>query len=85
MTVMNRTKLDNDGRYVGTENVLRADAIYHSGRYICPTSSETKYVSNWAEFEAAGGQICFSEDQTEITMRLPEPYKFGIRFQQKTN
>jgi hypothetical protein len=62
--------------------VLRDDAIKHSGRYYVPTTDQTKWVSNWTEFLEAGGNVCFSEDQTEIELLLPEPYKFGIRFQE---
>ena len=32
------------------------------------------------EFRKVGGQIGFNADQTEIELRLPEPYKFSIKF-----
>lgn len=61
--------------------VLRDDAVKHRERYIVPTTDRTKWVSNWAEFIAAGGQTNWNEDQTEIELLLPEPFKFGIQFQ----
>lgn len=60
--------------------VLRDDAIRYQGRHIVPTSEQTKWVSTWDEFTAAGGNACFNESQTEIELRLPEPYKFGCNF-----
>lgn len=63
------------------DRVIRGDAIKHRGRYMVPTTDATKWVSNWAEFKAAGGQVCFTEEQTEIELLLPEPYKFSIKFQ----
>lgn len=61
--------------------ILRDDAVKHDGRHIVPTSDKTKWVSNWEEFRAVGGVVAFNEDQTEIELLLPEPYKFSIRFQ----
>lgn len=60
---------------------VRDDAVRHNGRYTVPTSDATKWVGDWDEFRAAGGQVCFGEDQTEIELKLPAPYKFSIRFQ----
>ena len=61
--------------------VLRDDAVRYRERYFVPTEfGKTKWVSNWKEFKEAGGQTCFNDDQTEIELLLPEPYKFGIGF-----
>jgi hypothetical protein len=49
-------------------------------REYVPTTHETKWVGNWDEFRSAGGQVHFNEDQTEITLTLPEGVKFGITF-----
>jgi hypothetical protein len=46
-------------------------------------TDHTKWVSNWKEFLAVGGVVCFGESQTEIELRLPEPYKFSIKFQDR--
>lgn len=67
------------------DRVLRSDAVKWAGRYAVPTTADTKWVSNWQEFLDVGGVVCFCEDQTEIELLLPEPYKFGIKFQQKEN
>jgi hypothetical protein len=63
--------------------VLRNDAVKHQDRYIVPTREETKWVSSWDEFKAAGGMTCFNEDQTEIELLLPEGYKFSIQFNER--
>lgn len=62
------------------DRVLRSDSVKHQGRYIVPTTEETKYVQTWEEFHTAGGTQHFNEDQTEIELLLPEGYKFGISF-----
>lgn len=59
---------------------IREDAVRHQGRYIVPTTDETKWVGTWEEFKAVGGGMCWSEDQTEIELTLPAPYKFSIQF-----
>lgn len=61
----------------------RDDAVWINNprRQYVPTSDETKWVGNWEEFRAAGGVAHFSEDQTEVVLTLPAPYKFGIQFQ----
>lgn len=63
----------------------RADAIWHQGRRLVPTTygereGDTKWVNNWDEFRQAGGTTHFNEDQTEIYLTLPEGWKFGIQF-----
>lgn len=66
---------------------MRKDAIIHRGRVFVPTrygrndGTDTKWIENLTEFRAAGGILCFNEDQTEITLRLPEGYKFSCRFE----
>lgn len=60
--------------------VMRSDAVKYRERWTVPTTNETKWVGNMEEFTAAGGMICFNEDQTEIELLLPEPYKFSIQF-----
>lgn len=59
---------------------MRPDAVRYMGRLIVPTSEATLWVADWAEFKDAKGVCTFSEDQTEITLSLPEPYKFSIGF-----
>lgn len=59
----------------------RKDGVWHLGRHIVPTSSETRWIGSLAEYVALTGKMSqFSEDQTEITLTLPEGYKFGIGF-----
>lgn len=81
MTVLSETVFDDDGTYLGTRLFIRDDAIEHDGRYRVPITATTKFVHTWQEFRDAKGQIVFNEDQTEITLRLPEPYMFGCGFQ----
>lgn len=61
---------------------IRNDAIKmrNPDRWYVPTSEQTKWVSTWAEFKAAGGTTNFSEDQGEIELLLPAPFKFSIQF-----
>lgn len=68
-----------------THQFKRDDAIWHQGREIVPTiygekSGNTVWVSNLEEMRRVGGGMAFNEDQTEITLHLPEGHKFGIRF-----
>lgn len=77
-TIENST--NSKGEYNGTRRVLRQDAVRYNNDWYCPTSEKTKWVATWEEFIAAGGQVGHNEDQTEITLRLPEPYKFSVRF-----
>jgi hypothetical protein len=68
-----------------THVYAREDAVIHNGREYVPTvwgqeEGNTVYVSNMQEFLAAGGKICFNEDQTEIHLVLPVGHKFGITF-----
>ena len=66
--------------------VVREDAVRdRDHNYYVPTTDETKWVSSWEELLAAGGMICFNDDQTEIELLLPEPYKFSIQFMKPTN
>lgn len=65
----------------------REDAIKHNGRYIVPTiygtgdsALDTIWINTWDEFRAAGGGMCWSEDQTEIELTLPVRHKFSIQF-----
>jgi hypothetical protein len=44
---------------------------------------KTKWVTTWEEFRAAGGAMGFAEDQTTITLSLPAPYKFSIKFEDR--
>lgn len=62
------------------DRYIRNDAVKHKGRWIVPTSDATKWVNTWAEFKEVGGIASFSEDQAEIELLLPEPYKFSIGF-----
>lgn len=55
------------------------------GRYVVYTTDETVWVATWAEFKAAKGVMCWSEDQTEITLELPVGHKFSIKFTRKVN
>lgn len=69
---------------ITTHEFPRDDAVtigsgIEKRRYV-PTSDATKWVGNWGEFIAAGGVCHFNEDQTEIILTLPVPYKFGIGF-----
>jgi len=64
---------------------MRRDAVQHDGRWFVPTTDETKWVSSWSEFlnvNKTAGVPCihFNEDQTEIRLSLPAPYKFAIDF-----
>ena len=59
---------------------IREDSVKHDGRYIVPTSENTIWVDSWEQFKQVGGTTCWSEDQTEITLSLPERYKFSINF-----
>lgn len=63
------------------DRVLRNDAVKWQGRYYVPTTEQTKWVSTWEEFIAAGGTVCFNEGQTELELLLPEPWKFSIQFE----
>ena len=63
------------------DRVMRHDAVPHFGRHICPTTEATRWVSTWNEFLVAGGTVCFNEDQTELELLLPAPFKFSIKFQ----
>lgn len=70
--------------------VHRPDAVWlHNPRRLyVPTvwgekSGNTVWVSTWEQFRAVGGVKNFSEDQTEITLTLPEGHKFSIQFQQQ--
>ena len=71
-----------DGRL---RDVVREDALRigsgSSQRLFCPTTETTKWVETWQEAKAAGMEVCWNEDQTEIELRLPAPYKFSIQFQ----
>jgi hypothetical protein len=66
-------------------DMVREDAITlgsgASRRLYCPTTDETKWVDTWEEAKAAHMEVCWNEDQTEIELRLPAPYKFSIQFQ----
>lgn len=66
-------------------DIVREDAIQmrDPSRHYCPTTEATKYVDTWEDAKAAGMEVCFNEDQTEINLRLPAPYKFSIRFQRE--
>ncbi len=52
-------------------------------RKFTPTTDATKWVETWAEFIEAGGVANYNEDQTEVTLTLPEGYKFAIRFNRR--
>jgi hypothetical protein len=73
-----------DGRL---RNVIREDAKQigydDSRRPFCPTTEATIWVETWEAAKAAGMEVCWNEDQTEIELRLPAPYKFSIQFQRK--
>lgn len=65
----------------------RADAIWldNPRRPYVPTvygqaQGNTKWISTWDEFTNAGGIAVYSEDQTEITLTLPEGFKFSCRW-----
>lgn len=67
---------------------IRNDAVLHNGRYLVPTmygrtSGNTKWVHDLDGFRSAGGCAHYSEDQTEVTLSLPEGFKFSIRFNEK--
>lgn len=66
-------------------DVVREDAIRlrNPNRLYCPTTEATKWVDTWEDAKAAGMEVCHGEDQTEITLRLPAPYKFSIQFQRQ--
>lgn len=59
---------------------IRDDAVKHRDHYTVPTTNKTKWVATWAELRAAGANVCWNEDQTEIELLLPEPFKFSIQF-----
>lgn len=61
----------------------REDAVQYMGRYIVPTSDQTIWVDSWEQFREVGGQMCWSEDQTEIELTLPVNHKFSIQFMRK--
>lgn len=61
-------------------DAIRDDAVWVRDRYFVPTSEKTLWVTNLVEFNAAGGLMVFNEDQTQIELRLPAPYKFSIQF-----
>lgn len=65
------------------ERILRDDAVSHQGRHVVPTTDRTVWVSTWEEYKAAGGTCCYNEDQTEIELLLPAPFKFSIQFMGK--
>lgn len=44
---------------------------------------DTIWVDSWEQFRAVGGQMCWSEDQTEIELSLPVRHKFSIQFMRK--
>jgi hypothetical protein len=59
----------------------REDAVKHRGRYIVPTIyGKTVWIDSWEQFRECGGQMAFSEDQTEIELTLPVDHKFSIQF-----
>lgn len=68
-----------------SDRVIREDAVKHGDRWIVPTrygrndGTDTKWVDTIEGFRAAGGEVCFNEDQTEIELLLPEGYKFSIQ------
>lgn len=69
-----------------THTAPREDAERIDGRPYVRTvygqkAGNTTWVHDWREFKKAGGGMCFSEDQTEITLTLPAGVKFSIRFQ----
>lgn len=59
---------------------VRLDAVRHNGRLIVATTPETKWISTWAEFRAAGASMCWHEDQSGAELILPAPYKLSIQF-----
>lgn len=66
---------------------IREDAVKYNGRYIVPTiygtgdpERDTVWVDSWEQFLAVGGQMCWSEDQTELELTLPVRHKFSIQF-----
>lgn len=72
-----------------SHHTKRADAVTigygPAARDFVPTiygqpEGNTVWVGDWNEFRAAGGVVRFNEDQTEITLTLPELHKFGIAF-----
>lgn len=78
----------------GKENPMthfkpRQDAVWLNNpprRYV-PTVygqqvGNTIWVTTWKQFREVGGELHYSEDQTEIVLTLPEGHKFGIRFQE---
>ena len=64
--------------------IIRDDAVRlrNPDRWYVPTRVATKWVTTWEEFSAAGGKVAFSEDQAEVELLLPVPYKFSIHFMQ---
>lgn len=71
-----------------THHISRNDAVWHHGRSYVPTiwgqrSGNTRFVSNWDEFKAAGGITHFNEDFTEVVLTLPEGCKFSCQFQDR--
>ena len=82
MTTITKSEFDTDGNYLGLITVIREDSFKDrsSGHWRTPTTEATRWVENWEEFIKAGGQTCWEEDSTELTLRLPSPYKFSIRF-----
>jgi hypothetical protein len=58
----------------------RADAICHRGRKYVPTiEGQTKWVSTLQEFVDAGGIFGWNDDQTEVTLYLPPPFKISCQ------
>jgi len=63
----------------------RRDAVIVGGagrqprRYVLTTDA-TIWVGTWEEFRKAGGCRHWNEDQTEIVLTVPEPYKLSIKF-----
>lgn len=68
-------------------DTVREDAVRIGSdgnrRNYCPTTEKTLWVETWDEAKAAGMEVCWNEDQTEIELRLPAPYKFSIQFQRR--
>jgi hypothetical protein len=57
--------------------VPRLDSVEHNGRWIVPTTYDTKWLEP-ADLNSVF--FAFNEDQTEITLHAPEGTKFGIGF-----
>lgn len=62
----------------------RGDAVVHQGRWYVPTiygqrSGNTVWVDSIDQLRTVGGRVCFSEDQTTVTLVLPVGHKFSIK------